>query len=470
MRWFGATLAHAVAVFLLLAGMALTGSGSAASMVQSAEPIAAKTFAETWQIEVEIARFDAPSINPDPSVNIPEARFVFLTVIGTATNISNEPVVADPVAALQLRDGQGRTYAPAGYNETTPAYLPTFNPDVPGDFAAGFPVPLKAEQFRLISTDDSFDLPLPTPIDPAPTIAAEEPSGADTSALGLGPSVMGGGVGDVWELDLEDDSFWWAAVDFGWIDSPSPRYLAEPQGSWFVVLIDIGTYDGWISNDFPYGFFALEDNLGNGYFPDLTATSAYCDAYCDMDIEQQDFSGWVGHTFHQAIVFDVSAISTGLSTDDSGFTLRTLDGLIGVPLGTTEESGSRILTIYKAACPSSYTGDASADECDANPVPGVPFRIGRPFTDAFSDNVPTDAEGLVSFEFNGLPLDGTLRVIEELPADTERFVVYCVDGSGDPLSITYLDNSVSNPGLGVVDVEVGEQGDVACDWYNVPAQ
>jgi len=129
---------------------------------------------------------------------------------------------------------------------------------------------------------------------------------------------------------------------------------------------------------------------------------------------------------------------------------------------------SRTLTIYKAECPPGYTGDASADECDANPVPGVPFRIGRPFTDAFYENVPTDAEGLVAFEFNGLPLDGTLRVIEEIPANTEDFVVYCVDDSGDPLDLTYVDYTVSNPGLGVVDVAVGERGDVACDWYNVP--
>ncbi len=128
----------------------------------------------------------------------------------------------------------------------------------------------------------------------------------------------------------------------------------------------------------------------------------------------------------------------------------------------------RTLTIYKAECPPGYTGHASGDECDANPVPGVPFRIGRPSTDAFYENVPTDAEGLVAFEFNGLPLDGTLRVIEELPADTEHFVVYCVDDSGDPLEIGYVDNTVSNPALGVVDLAVGEQGDVACDWCNVP--
>lgn len=131
-------------------------------------------------------------------------------------------------------------------------------------------------------------------------------------------------------------------------------------------------------------------------------------------------------------------------------------------------TGSRTLTIYKAECPPGYMGGASADECDANPVPGVPFRIGTPFTDAFSANVSTDAEGLVIFEFDGPPLDGTLRVIEELPAETESFVVYCVDAAGDALDITYVDYAESNPGIGVVDIAVGEAGDVACDWYNVP--
>jgi hypothetical protein len=134
---------------------------------------------------------------------------------------------------------------------------------------------------------------------------------------------------------------------------------------------------------------------------------------------------------------------------------------------TAQDGARRTLTIYKAECPPGYVGEASADECDTSPVTGVPFRVGRPFTEAFTDYVPTDDEGLVAFEFDGLPLDGTLRVIEQIPANTERFVVYCVDGAGDPLSIAYPDD-VGNPDLGVADVAVGEAGDVACDWYNVP--
>lgn len=470
MRRFGLTLTRSLALFVLLAGAMLSDAGGGVSLllppVSSAAP---KTFAETWQVEVEITRFDPPFISPDPSVNIPEARFAFLTVIGTVTNISKEPVMADPVAELRLRDGQDRTYTPAGYNETTPAYLPTFNPDVVGDFAAGFPVPLEAEEFRLVSTDGSLDLALPKPTDPTPTVTAQDQPRSETSTLGLGPPIMAGVLGDFWELDQGDDSFWWAAADFGWVDSPSPRYVAEPQqGYWFVVAIDLGTYDGWISSDFPYGLFAVEDRAGNVYFPDLTATNAYCDLYCDMDIEQQDFSGWVGHTFHQAIVFDVPSPTDPASIEESGLTLRTLDGVIAVPLGTAIYDADRTLTIYTAECPVGYVGDASADECDANPVSSVPFQIGLPFTDAFTDFVVTDNEGLVIFDIENVALDGTLRVIESVPSGTEQVVVYCVDESNDALAITYVDYLESNPDIGVVDVAVGTTGDILCDWYNVP--
>lgn len=430
--------------------------------------IAAETFAETWRIEVEVTRFDPPFISSDPST-LSEADFAFLTVMGKVTNISNEPIMADPVSELRLRDGQGRTYAPAGYDGTTPDYLPTYNPDVPGDFAAGFPVPLEAEEFRLLSTDGSLDLALPEPIYATETSTAEDLSGSGTSGALLEPPIMAGVLGDFWELDQGYDTFLWAAADFGWVDSPSPRYVAEPKlGYWFVVAIDLGTNDGWITSDFPYELFVLEDRAGNVYFPDLTATNAYCDLYCDMDIRQQEFSGWVGHTFHQAIVFDVPSPIDAVALEESGLTLRTLDGLIAVPLGTANDDAGRTLTIYKAECPAGYVGDASADECDANPVSGVPFRIGRPFTDAFTDFVATDDEGLVVFDIGGLPLDGTLRVVESVPAGTEEFVVYCVDEAGSALDITYGDYSESNPDIGVADVAVGTAGNVLCDWYNVP--
>ncbi len=151
----------------------------------------------------------------------------------------------------------------------------------------------------------------------------------------------------------------------------------------------------------------------------------------------------------------------------AGLVLALALAVVAAGGATAQDGASRTLTIYKAECWPGYEGDASANECDANPVPGIPFRVGRPFTDVFSEYIPTDAEGLVAFGFDGLPLDGTLRVIEQLPAGTEYFVAYCVDAAGAPLRIDYPDD-VGNPDLGVADVTVGETGDVRCDWYNVP--
>jgi hypothetical protein len=135
---------------------------------------------------------------------------------------------------------------------------------------------------------------------------------------------------------------------------------------------------------------------------------------------------------------------------------------------TADDDVGRTLTIYKAECPVGYVGDASADECDANPVSGVPFRIGLPFTDAFTDYVATDDEGLVIFDIDDVAFDGTLRVIESVPSGTEEFVAYCVDESNTALGITYVDYSERNPDIGVVDMAVGTTGDIRCDWYNVP--
>lgn len=133
---------------------------------------------------------------------------------------------------------------------------------------------------------------------------------------------------------------------------------------------------------------------------------------------------------------------------------------------SAQDGEGRLLTILAALCPEGYVGNASADECDDSPISGVPFQIAIPFTEAITDPVLTDEEGLVSLPFEGMPMDGTLRVIESLPPGTERFVVYCVDDMGTELAVTY--DSTSNPGLGVADIAVGDANAVFCDWYHVP--
>lgn len=133
---------------------------------------------------------------------------------------------------------------------------------------------------------------------------------------------------------------------------------------------------------------------------------------------------------------------------------------------TAQDGAGRMLTILAARCPANYFGAAAADECDDAPMPGVGFRVGRPYTDFFM-TAYTDAAGLVAFDITDLPLHGTIRLIEELPPQTARIVVYCVDQVGAPLPLTYVAVPGNVPPIVVADLAVGETGDVACDWYNV---
>jgi hypothetical protein len=135
--------------------------------------------------------------------------------------------------------------------------------------------------------------------------------------------------------------------------------------------------------------------------------------------------------------------------------------------GASAQDGvSRTLTLLAALCPPYYVGDASADECDNAPMPGVGFRVGRPYTDFFM-TAYTDAAGLVAFDITELPLNGTIRLSEELPPRTARIVAYCVDQTGIPLPLTYVAVPSNVPPIMVADIAVGETGDVYCDWYNV---
>jgi hypothetical protein len=133
---------------------------------------------------------------------------------------------------------------------------------------------------------------------------------------------------------------------------------------------------------------------------------------------------------------------------------------------SAQDGASQTLTILAARCPASYVGAAAADECDDAPMPSVAFRAGRPSTDFFM-TASTDAAGLVSFDITDLPLNGTIRLIEELPPRTARIVVYCVDQAGTPLQHTYVPLYGNVPPVMVADIAVGEMGNAYCDWYNV---
>jgi hypothetical protein len=148
--------------------------------------------------------------------------------------------------------------------------------------------------------------------------------------------------------------------------------------------------------------------------------------------------------------------------------VMTLTSALG-PAGkvTAQDEATRTLTILAARCPAVYAGDASADECDDTPMPDVTFRVGRPYTD-FVITARTDDEGIVVFDIAGLPLRGTIRVIEEMPPGTARVVPYCVDDAGAPVPISDEPFPDNDPPIAATLVTVGDAGDIRCDWYNVP--
>jgi hypothetical protein len=133
-----------------------------------------------------------------------------------------------------------------------------------------------------------------------------------------------------------------------------------------------------------------------------------------------------------------------------------------------QDGAVRTLTILAARCPAGYAGDASADECDGSPMADVTFRVGRPYTD-FVITGRTDIEGLVVFEIADLPFRGTIRIIEELPAGTDRTLASCVDDAGTPITVSDEPFPDHEPPIAAALVTVGDTGDIRCDWYNIPA-
>ncbi len=208
-------------------------------------------------------------------------------------------------------------------------YAPAMNPQTieigasppEGDFAG--PV------FLNLPTSPSGSANLSDPAVGAVATNTPEPL---ASGVTLPPPIMAGNLGDIWMLHVNQNTFFWAATKYGWIAKPSPRYVAQPRGAWFVVLLDVGTHDSFVTETFPYEAFALTDQAGNVYLPNFIATAAYCESYCDMDIQHQSFDGWRDHTFHQALVFDIPLTIGKDAADGLGLTLRSLDGLVAVSL------------------------------------------------------------------------------------------------------------------------------------------
>lgn len=169
---------------------------------------------------------------------------------------------------------------------------------------------------------------------PAKIVATAAPPPVGASALYIGAPTFEGSTGDIWELWVDGDSFWWQASGLEVVQKPSPRWVAAPVHSWLVVWIDMGTEDSWNTSEFPYDRFALQDGDGNVFLPDMVATSAFCAESCSRPIELQDYGMSVGVEFHEAIIFD--APKSQSIADDRGpqYALRTVDGLVEVHLSS----------------------------------------------------------------------------------------------------------------------------------------
>ena len=133
--------------------------------------------------------------------------------------------------------------------------------------------------------------------------------------------------------------------------------------------------------------------------------------------------------------------------------------IINVPGGAPT---GRTLTIATFTCPAGYAGDAYADDC-IEPSEGVPFWYGTPRSEGVSLPRDTDADGRVMFYFSPtVPFEGRLTVGERPPAGTAGYAVFCTGGDGNDLTVT------DEGSTGSVEVNVEEQGNVSCAWYNVP--
>ena len=137
------------------------------------------------------------------------------------------------------------------------------------------------------------------------------------------------------------------------------------------------------------------------------------------------------------------------------------------PAGGAAQDDSRMLRVFSARCPADNAVDPTRGECDGTPSVDVVFHAGRPMTDFYITR-RTNAAGIVAFPIEDLPLNGTIRLIQELPRGTARFVAFCFDEAGAPLAITYEDFPENEPPIGVAAVDVGEEGDARCDWYTAP--
>jgi len=148
--------------------------------------------------------------------------------------------------------------------------------------------------------------------------------------------------------------------------------------------------------------------------------------------------------------------------------------LVSVP--AVAGAGEVDLTIYNAACPPGYDGDAYFATCFGNPAVNNAFRVGPPNTDVFSANVATDGQGFVSFVVR---TNGQLQIIQEEPTDATGFAIACTSGGASVPVTPLTDAETGSSAIAVADLTLSGDaaadltlsGDAAvrCDWYTLLA-
>ena len=150
--------------------------------------------------------------------------------------------------------------------------------------------------------------------------------------------------------------------------------------------------------------------------------------------------------------FPVTVVADGISLN-----LTTANDLrcdwFNVPSGPANNDQASV-TIYKAVCPPEYAGTAYFDDCYGTPGNGYVFDMAGP---GFAGSDTTEGGFAV---FAGITAAGTYTVLETPTVPLAGYVVNCTEG-GRSFPFSYVE--------GGIELTLGVNDDVRCDWYNLPA-
>jgi hypothetical protein len=185
----------------------------------------------------------------------------------------------------------------------------------------------------------------------------------------------------------------------------------------------------------------------------LVATEGMLGTVTDDPVEA-DGHGWVKVAFDDGGEGWVSGGYLTEATDDGGDSAP-----------PDQADGSLIIGV--ATCPEGYEGENYAADC-TTPAAGVDFAIGTPHTDNTAITT-SRGDGLATFSLAQFA-PGPLAVGEPAAEDL-TYAVFCSKNEGEPLNFAYemIDYEPGGPLLGIrFEFAAGDQ--IACEWYNIPAE